>query len=587
MAFTRLADDISTQFNGTETVGIIANPPIVNVSNLEVIVSDVTLTQGVDYGVDPTVGEIDFSEGSTPFGPPAFDASVLIIYDTNAVANVLTPPTGIRVDVRTGSLDIFWFSIRDPEIAYNVSRSTESGGGSSGYERLTSVPFDQPDSVEEEIVRQEETVTEIGNTQADPDSPEFLRRTTTTEDTIKFNEIQKFSDTDLDPTTEYFHVLTSVNTLTNVESFFSDEVSGTPLAIPENPAIPRITKQDIIENMVENWLEVEPEADLKPGSILRDTSIEFPARELERLYTIERFRLIAQSFPTLLILDDENGDGESDPVETSSEKRALKDAFGFDSDDSTQVFIDSFFDSLAANNNTFRKGNQQSIGTATFFAESAFTEDVFLPSATTVGTLDDDPILYETLSSAVMFASIIETYRNPATNRFEIDVPIRAVLAGRDGDVSENTIRQVISNLNTPTTIKVVNNTSTRLGVDKESNTKLAERAQLVVTGSDPGTALGYRKTVSEINGIVSTSIIEAGDDIMLRDYDEVRRKHIGGKVDIYVRGDQLAEIEEQFETLYEETLNVLGSVSLGDEPLMIISSTEAGLGVDNFILKI
>jgi hypothetical protein len=557
MAIVRLSEDISVQFNGSETAGVISNPPIVNVATLDVSINTVALTQGVHYGVDPTTGEIDFSEGSAPYGAPLASDTVLVIYDTDSVVNVLVPPTGIRVEVRTGALDLFFFSLRDPDTAYNIYRSTESGGGSAGYTRVTPLPIDQPISVDEEVVRTEDSVDETGNIFFDPDSPEFLRRTTTTEDTIKFVETQKYSDTDLDPSQEYFYVITSVNTLTDEESFYSEEVSATPLAIPVNPPIPRVTKQDIIENFVQNWLEVDPEADLKPGSLIRDTIIEFPSRELERLYTMERFRLIQQSFITLLALDDPNGDGVSDPVEDVPDKRALREALDFNSDNATQEYIDAAFDNLATNNSTFRKANTKSKGTLTFYAETPFDQDIVIPLATVSGTLGANPVSVETLQSAVMFASIRDSYFNPATNRYEIDVPARAIVAGLAGNVGAGSIRQVISNTNTPVALKVTNAVDFIGGLDKETNRSLAERSILSFSGVDPGTNNGYKKTMREIQGVQSNSIVGAGNDIMLRDYDDVRMKHIGGKVDIYIRGDELAEVTEQFEVLFQQSVNI------------------------------
>src|SRR5690606_37457406 len=47
--------------------------------------------------------------------------------------------------------------------------------------------------------------------------------------------------------------------------------------------------------------------------------------------------------------------------------------------------------------------------------------------------------------------------------------------------------------------------------------------------------------------GLLETKIVESGDPFMMRDYDEVRNKHIGGKVDVYVRGTLERTIQETF----------------------------------------
>jgi hypothetical protein len=499
---------------------------------------------------------------------------------------LLIPPTGITVEVRTSAIDILWFSIRDNNVAYNVYRSTESGGGASGYVKLTNILYDNPIKIEEEIVKREEDISETGNVLADPESPEFLKRTSVFTDTIKFNEIQKYSDEGLDTNTTYYYVITSVDITTGEESFYSQEVNAIPLAIPASPTIPKRTKQAIIEEMVTNWLEKQPDADLKPGSVLRDTTIDFPSRQYERLYTLERFRIIAQSFITLLSFDDKNTDGLSDPVADDPDKLALKEAFGFGSDAVTQEFIDSAFDNLSANNNTIREGSKKAVGTATFFSESAFTTDIQIPIGTVVGTLTEQPILFETLTNAVMFASISDTYFNASKNRYETKVPIRSIETGDENNVSAGTIRQIVSTLISQVSVKVENEVSTRDGLDKESNRNLAERAMLAVAGADPGTDNGYRKTMSSVGGIIKTSVVGAGHELMHRDYDDLRHKHIGGKVDLYLRGEELTDVTENFEVIYRESELIQATIinAVG----MRLQSSELTLNEDdNFIIKI
>ena len=508
------------------------------------------------------------------------------------MTNVLVPPTGLRIEVRTGSLNLFWYALRSGNVGYHVYRSLDSGGGDSGYERITGVPVDNPISIEEEVVKRNESVEEVGNTLADPDSLEFLRRTTTLDDTIKFNEVQFFQDTGintsegtLDTTSTYYYVITSVDLDTEEESFYSEEVSAVPLAIPVNPPLPRTTRETIAERMVTDWLQVDPAADLKPGSVVRDTIIEFPAREFERLYTLERFRSIQQSFISLLEFDDADGDGASDPVSTSSEKRLLRDALSFDSDEATQLYIDRAFDILASNNRVFRLGSTKSIGTVTFYTTEFFEADIAFQIGTVVSTLGSGPILYETLSSAVMYASIRNNYYNPAKGRYEIRVPIRAVNSGSSGNVPSGTIKQVVSNIISGVSVRVENESPTRRGSDKESNRDLAERS-LLSNFTDPGTDNGYLRTSRGVGGVISSSIVGGGHELMLRDYDELRNKHVGGKVDLYIRGEELVEETERVEIVFIENTGVV--VDVVDAVNMVLQDNVSGLSPSgDYIVKL
>lgn len=491
----------------------------------------------------------------------------------------LVPPTGIRTEIRTERIDIFWTSIINNEIAgYNLYRATESGGGSAGYQLVnTAALINNPITVNEEVIRSSELVDEQGNVQGDPSTSEFLFRVTTTEDVVKFVETQRYIDDGLVTTSTYFYVLTSVNQA-DEESHYSEEFFSQPLAIPVTVPIPERPRQSIIQDFISSWRTEEPEANLAPGTLIRDTAVEFPAVELEKAYTVLKFVQTQQSFPRLLAFDDEDGDGESDPITTSQQKQRLKQALNLDLDQAVQDVVDSAFDQLAANNNVFRFGNLLANGTALFFTEEFFTVDLSIPAGTRVSAASQGNVVFETQATVTMFSSSKAIYFSAANKRYEIRVPIRAVQAGSKGNVPEGAIRRIVTSLNLPIRMNVTNDARTRNGLDKEANRSLAERGMLAYAASDPGTPPGYRSTMRSITGIQQSTPVGAGDDIMMRDYDPVRREHIGGKVDLYFRGEELFEASEAFELRYIGKSDVTATMDPSGAPsgfLVTVLDTE------------
>ena len=384
------------------------------------------------------------------------------------------------------------------------------------------------------------------------------------------------------------------------ESPHSQEVLGSPLGINTNIRdLPGRTQLQIVTDYVQAIQRVDDEISLIPGSTPRDVSIDPFASEAERIWFIVDFVHRSQSFLTLLPIDDVNGDGVSDSVAGSSYKQALKAAMGFQTDAAVQNLIDTQFDKLAGNFTKTRLPGRAAVGQVIFFTLTRPSQDIVIPSGAVVST-DADPdnglpsVRYVIGGTFVLPASDVDAFFNFDTQQYEITADIVAETLGSDGNRSAGQIKNVVSGVSG---VAVTNREATTFGSDRESNADLALRAQLGFVSVDAGTEGGYAATAAETVGIVKSKIVKSGDPLMMRDYDEVRRKHIGGKVDIWIQGLRERTVSEKFAFSFEVardvrcqiidistlTFRVLDARVTTDTPIVeILDDPSQGLGVRN-----
>lgn len=474
------------------------------------------------------------------------------------------PPTGITVTIYNNRVEIGWVKNTETDVqGYNVYNSTTSGGGLSGYVKLNNTLIETYNEVKKEVIGTTQTVEESGNT----------RYTRTTE---IFREVFlfKYAHQNITEKKKQYYIVTAVNN-TGEESVPSIEVEATPLSIPtEVVDVPIRTQNDISLDYITELLERDPLLDVKPGSVIRQLHIDPNSREMHWAFIREDFAMRSQSFLTLRALDDANSDGISDSVAESVYKQTLKSAYFFDTDDKVQELINDAFDSLASNYGIIRQSATKSSTHVVFYTTTAPTVDISVAlneQVSTIPTETQSAIVFQTLSSGVMQVAQIENYYNSITQRYELSLPVEAIEAGVDGNVNANTI------INTNVSgVSVTNPVSAFGGEDEETNSDLADRAQLAFVGLDVGTAYGYKKTCTSIPGIRDVIVITAGDPLMQRDYDEVRKKHVYGKVDIYIRGGENTQIEDKVGFLYKQSIDELFNIV---DPIdMIITTTNTNV---------
>lgn len=477
---------------------------------------------------------------------------------------ILTAPTGIYTTVYRNKIVISWVKNPETNVAgYNVYNSMTSGGGISGYTKLNSSLIEEYSEVQKLISSTETVVTEVGGV-----------RTTTTVDHVADVYIFTYEHSNLTEAKKQYYVITAVDTL-GVESPWSIEAGATPLLVPTDVYNPPIRSQnDVSLDYITTILEKQPKLDVKPGSVTRQLHIDPNSYEFYLDYIRLDFASRAQSLLTLRQLDDSDGDGISDDVATSTYKQLLKTAFFYTNDADVQTLIDTAFDKIGSNYNKYRKGATVSNVSLVFYTATPITKDITVPLNTQSSTMPSETtstVVFQTLAEATMEVAYINNYYNPMTLRYELPIQCEALIAGSAGNVNSDTIiSSTIAGLN------VTNPLHAFGGRDQESNSDFADRIELSFVGLDVGTKGGYERTARETIGVEDVIVVMAGDPMMQRDYDEVRKKHVFGKVDVYVRGGVASQVQDTFGFLFNKSTN---------EAVTILDAVDMVLRVDNPIV--
>jgi phage-related baseplate assembly protein len=283
------------------------------------------------------------------------------------------------------------------------------------------------------------------------------------------------------------------------------------------------TFSQIVSSMIDRLRLTQPNLDTKPGTVSRDLFIDMNADEFDRLYR---------------------------SLSLVSEKQSPELATGRD------------LDRWANNFGIPRRSGSPSNGIVVFTTND-ITADLPIPSGTVVTARNGST--YKTIGSFVMssaeknkFAATANRLRSALdlagiSDSFAIEVPVQATRPGQTGNLSS--LQIIESNL--ADSLRVTNLTSFRDGTNLESDTAFRSRIFAIFSGSNTGTAAGYRNAALSVPGVLDVLIVEPGDSLLLRDGTEtievndgtfrILNSGTGGKVDIYSLGSQLTEIVESF----------------------------------------
>jgi hypothetical protein len=372
------------------------------------------------------------------------------------------------------------------------------------------------------------------------------------------------------PIDPLFYVVTAVyfDSATGIyqESRYSQELSGSPLILNNTVRGIQIRGQSqVIQDYITEINSVQPTLSLIPGSSVREVHIEPFSNEVQKAYFLMDFVHRCQSFQALLQVDDPGLTGTSVPVINSQYKQALQAALSLNDSTSVQNIVDAAFDSLAQNFGTTRQGLRPAVVMQTFYVTTTPTQDLVVSQTATVSSSTNSTApQFQASGSVIMSAANAQSYYNNATQRYEIQVQMVATTPGSIGNLPSGAIDTVVSGASGFSTTNVF---ASYGGLDEQSNLALAEDAMNALSSLDTGTEGGYSRIAEETAGVVQTAIVKSGDTFMMRDYDPIRKKHIGGKVDIYVDGTIERTITQtfafQFNTASDVKFTVVDPVNL------------------------
>jgi hypothetical protein len=565
------ATDISTQTlsgtTSTDTKEIQVNGSLNGVSYTEGE-SVWAWTGGLSLGEN--ILNIVAVEKGTELSSPAATIKITLVRSEDFVT--VTPPTGVKTLRYQSKIEIVNAQNSEPNtVGYNYYVSLQSGGVNGFYAKINIDPVIAFTFYEDKTQVLNTTTDTAGN----------IRVTTTTEEvtreyyySIFFDQVrfEALVTEGLLPaavfgeSTPFFFVITAViydPVLGQVsESAYSVELQSSPLTITTGiKDLPARTQNDIILTMSQELLVANAGTDVKPGTVIRDM-MDPISEEMARIYVIQDFMARSLSVSALQDFDDANGDTISDPVETSIPKKALQLALFLSDPADVQRIIDEQFDKLASNADKKRKAAEPAIGTVTYYTETAPIRDMTINEGAIVSTLGDldqniSAQSYQTLSTKILQYQNREQYFNSVTGRYEIDVDVVALDSGEAGNTDAFTVEVVSSGADSDFFVENTNPIS--FGRDIESNHDLATGIELAFF-VDTGTEGGYVKVAAGISGVRRVRVEKANDPLMIRDYDALRKKHVGGKVDVYIQGTRTAQVTDQIAFSFESIISSQGA---------------------------
>jgi uncharacterized phage protein gp47/JayE len=495
--------------------------------------------------------------------------------------------------------DTLRFNANSKFAGVNFYVSLESGGGTSGYYRINKTAITEIDDREttEEILTDDirvdsasdATIRTIKTRTVDKEYYTFTFDQEVISNLMQSGDLPNVFLTDgqtLDTNVSYFFVatVTAFDNVLNraVDSIYSVEKEGRFINYSlDTQSLPLRSRDSILNSMTQDLLNNDKNINTSGGSVFRDI-LDPISLEFEKFYVIQDFIFACNSVDTLVAYDDPNGDGISDTTSESILKRRLRDALQLNTDDALQLLIDQQFDKLASNRGISRTTPKRSRGFVTFYTKIKPANDIRIPSGLTLVSNENAEegqrsAAFRTIGTSIIDASNPSYYYNTAEQRYEIDVEIEAIQSGSSGNIPAGAI--TTSDALGPA-VRVINNSAIVGGAETENNQHLADRIKLSSVSLDAGTPGGYTDTVLSVPGVEQVRVEEAGDSLMLRDYDRSEKKHIGGKVDIYIKGYDVAQTVDIASFKYNYPKDVLGS-SIAEQ-LKIVSSAEYRLKVTN-----
>jgi len=270
------------------------------------------------------------------------------------------------------------------------------------------------------------------------------------------------------------------------------------------------------------------------GTVTRDVVIESPANEFNTAYT---------------------------SINDVQIQQTLTDATVWTSDQLT---------AYANNIGLTREPGVQSSGTAIFRLRtfSTASSDISVPISTEVSTspttLSPDIITFQTTTTRTFLAVNADSYFNPVTGYFELNVPIQATQAGASGNVAVGAIDTIVTSLSG--SLLITNTLSTSGGADVETDAVLLSRINTKLVGNNIGTANGILSLINQNASVVDSLMVRPGDI-------ELTRDQFGNAADVVIIGQILQEVTES-RTFTADALEYV----LSQQPIVAVGDTITGV---------
>lgn len=283
------------------------------------------------------------------------------------------------------------------------------------------------------------------------------------------------------------------------------------------------TLEEITLSMLDSLRLSQPEADSKPGSVIRDLMVDLPAAEIAKVYVDLRN---TQTFQSISL------------------------ATGQD------------LDRYARNFGITRNSGSPAFGVVVF-TTNTLDAAIVVPTGTVV--IARNGSTFSTVSDILFDSTKKSLYRSNAirlqvdlelagiVDQFAIEVGVQATTAGAAGRIGKyQLISQPISGVSNVTNTEAFNG-----GTSIETDDQFRARILSVFAGSNIGTALGYLNAVKTDPRVADALVIGPGDPLMTRDGSQIGedadgnpvviQSGTGGKVDLIVLGSDFRTISESF----------------------------------------
>jgi len=320
---------------------------------------------------------------------------------------------------------------------------------------------------------------------------------------------------------------------------------------------------EVVLSMLERLRLTQPQLDDKPNSVARDVFVDPPAFEIGEVY--EAMRAIARL-------------------------QSLANLTGND--------LTNFGANFGASRKTGTKASGQVV-----FTFRKIDTNLTIPVGTVVTTRNG--LSFVTISSTTVRVSDSNALRATATrlrdeldtagitDQYAIETSVQAQSIGSSGNIATYSIvSHSASGVNS-----VTNVVSFTGGTDVETDAAFRSRILATFAGANTGTSLGYRSLILALADAIDALVVEPGDPLMVRDGTTtttdssgntiVAQPGTGGKVDIYVLGENLQAATDSF--IYKDKSgkndptspnndHVLGQSSLTPNTALSLNSRRLGV---------